>query len=103
VKRSGSLGVESFQLNNGAAVTRDAEVTLDYKITGHATQYRASERPDFHGAVWLPYEKRPSYQLSAGRGNKTVYFQVRRHARINGADIETRSSTIDDSINAQFQ
>jgi hypothetical protein len=94
LKRAGSLGVESFLLNNGAAVTRDAAVTLDNKISGHATQYRVSERPDFHGAAWL---------TSAGRGNKTVYFQVRRHARINGADLETRSSIINDSINAQFQ
>jgi len=103
VKRAGRLGVESFLLNNGAAVTRDAVVTLDNKISGHATQYRASERPDFDGAAWLDYEKGPRYQLSAGRGNKTVYFQVRRYARINGADIETRSSIINDSINAQFQ
>lgn len=103
LKRAGSLGVESFLLNNGAAVTRDAAVTLDNKISGHATQYRVSERPDFHGAAWLTYEKRPRYQLSAGRGNKTVYFQVRRHARMNGADLETRSSIINDSINAQFQ
>ena len=103
VKRAGSLGIESFLLNNGAAVTRDAAVTLDNKISGHATQYRVSEQPDFHGAEWLTYEKRPHYQLSPGRGNKTVYFQVRRHARINGADIETHSSIINDSINAQFQ
>ena len=98
-----TLDIESFQLNNGAAVTRDASVTLDNRLSGNATQYRASERPDFHGAKWLAYEKRPRFQLSAGRGNRTVYFQVRRYARINGADIEARSSVMSDSINTQFQ
>jgi len=97
-----TLDIKSFQLNNGAAVTRNASVTLDNRFSGNATQYRASERPDFQGAEWLTYEKRPRFQLSAGRGNRTVYFQVRRYARINGADIEARSSVISDSINAQF-
>ena len=101
--RGGTLGVESFILNGGAAVTTDAVVTLDYKISGHATQYRASEQPDFQGADWLALDASPRYRLSPGSGNKTVYFQVRRYARINGADIETRSSVVHDAINARFR
>ena len=96
------LEIESFQLNNGAAITRDASVTLDNKFSGHATQYRASERPDFRGAEWQAYDKRLRFQLSAGRGSKTVYFQLRRYARINGADLEARSSVTHDSIIAQY-
>jgi hypothetical protein len=96
------LEIESFLLNKGASVTRDASVTLDNKSSGHATEYRASERPDFQGAKWLAYDKMPRFQLSAGRGNKTVYFQVRRYARANGADIETLSSVKHDSIHARY-
>jgi len=97
-----TLGIEFFQMNNGAAVTRNASVTLDNKLSGNATQYRASERPDFQGAEWLAFEKQPRFLLSAGRGNKTVYFQVRRYARMNGADIEARSPVTSDFINVQF-
>jgi hypothetical protein len=99
--KGATLDIESFQLGNGAAVTRDVSVTLDNKLSGIATHYRASERPDFQGAEWLTFEKKPRFQLSAGQGNKTVYFQVRRYARINGADIEARSSVMSDSINVQ--
>ncbi len=76
----------------------NASVTLDNSFSGHASQYRASERSDFRGAEWQAYEKMPDFQLSAGRGNKTVYFQVRRYARINGADLEARSTVKHDSI-----
>jgi hypothetical protein len=102
VQTAAGLEIKSFLLNKGAATTRDASVTLDNKFSGHATQYRASERPDFRGAEWQSYDKRPSFQLSAGRGSKTVYFQLRRYARINGADLEARSSIKRDSITAQY-
>jgi hypothetical protein len=36
--------------------------------------------------------------LSAGAGNKVVYFQVRRHATINGADLEVLSPVVRDAI-----
>ena len=101
-RRAGSLEIEYFSLNAGAAVTGNTLVTLDNKITGNATQYRASERSDFHGAAWQAYERLPRFRLSAGQGNKTIYFQVRRHAVINGAAIETRSSIMHDTINVQF-
>jgi len=101
VQTATGLEIESFQLNNGAAITRDASVTLDNKFSGHASQYRASERSDFRGAEWQTYDKGLRYQLSAGRGSKTVYFQLRRYARINGADLEARSSVTRDSITVQ--
>ncbi len=102
VRKTAGLEIESFSLNDGAAVTANTLVALDNKITGSATQYRASERPDFNGAEWQAYENRPGFRLSAGPGNKTVYFQVRRHAVISDAVIDTRSSILHDSINVQF-
>jgi hypothetical protein len=96
------LELEYFRLNNGAAVSSNASVTLDNKFSGHASQYRASEKPDFRGAEWQEYQKRPHFQLSAGRGNKTVYFQVRRYAKINGADLEARSAVKHDSIVVRY-
>lgn len=98
-----SLDIESFQLGKGAAVTRNTSVTLDTTLSGSATHYRASERSDFRGAEWLAFDGQARFRLSAGRGNKTVYFQVRRYARINGADLEARSQVMSDSIYAQFQ
>ena len=101
-RRAGSLEIESFLLNDGAAVTENTLVTLDNTITGHATQYRASERSDFDGAEWQTYEGKPRFRLSAGLGNKTIYFQVRRHTVINGAAIESRSAIMHDTISVQF-
>ena len=102
VQTATGLEIQSFLLNNGAAITRGASVTLDNRFSGHASQYRASERPDFRGAEWQDYDKRLHFQLSAGRGSKTVYFQLRRYARINGADLEARSLVKHDSIIAQY-
>lgn len=102
-RRAAGLEIESFLLNAGAVVTENTLVTLDNKITGQATQYRASERSDLLDADWQAYERQPRFRVSAGQGNKTIYFQVRRHKVINGAAIETRSSIMHDSISIQFQ
>lgn len=92
------LSLSRFAMNNGAAVTKTLSVTLDNSVTGQPTQYRASESPDFNGAEWENYKNAPAFTLSAGVGKKTVYFQVRRYATLNGANLETLSPVRTDSI-----
>ena len=97
----GGLSVSRFSMNNGAASTVAGRVTLDNTVQGTPTQYRASERADFRDAEWQGYSKTPVFNLAAGAGNKTVYFQVRRHATVNGAKLETLSPVVRDSIRLQ--
>jgi hypothetical protein len=92
------LDVSRFAINNGAANTAQRTVTLENRVAGEPTQYRASERADMLDAQWQAYSGKAPFELSAGAGNKVVYFQVRRHATINGADIEVLSPVVRDSI-----
>ena len=95
---AGGLGIAGFRLNGGARVTASRGVTLDNRVSGQPTQYRASERPDFSGADWQAYATAPKFELSAGPARKTVYLQVRRHATVNGAILETLSPVVRASI-----
>ncbi len=92
------LVVSRFSLDKGRSGTTGGTVTLNNTIKGIATQYRASEQADFSGAEWQDYSTAPTFTLSAGPGKKLVYFQVRRHANVNGAIIETLSPVMRDSI-----
>ena len=92
------LKVSRIAINNGAAVTIGPNVTLNHRVAGNPTQFRASERADFYGATWEPYTTAPEFQLSADQGRKVVYFQVRRYSRINGADLQTLSPVMRESI-----
>jgi len=99
--QTGSLVVSRLAINDGALVTDSSKVTLNNSTSGQPTHYRASERADFHGTDWKDWSAAPVFQLSADPGKKFVYFQVRRQATINGADIETRSPTVRGSITLQ--
>lgn len=95
---AGGLEIARFVLNGGAGVTAGRSVTLDNRVAGQPTQYRASERRDFSGADWQTYATAPQFELSAGPERKTVYLQVRRHATVNGAILETLSPVVRASI-----
>jgi len=64
-------------LNLGDEITRDPALLLYNTCSGTPTDYMASESPSFAGATWVPYLDAPRFQLSAGDGEKTVYFRVR--------------------------
>ena len=98
VANAGGMQISAFTINEGAPVSSDRQVQLNYRVSGHPSEYRASEDPDISTAEWKPYSARPVYVLSSGNGKKTVYFQVRRYSRINGADIQTLSPIVHDSI-----
>ena len=95
------LSVSRFALDNGKAETAGPSVTLNHRVNGEPTQYRASERSDFYATDWQAYAPAPAFQLSPGPGRKVVYFQVRRHATVGDAVIETLSPTVRDSITLQ--
>jgi len=69
--------VTTFQINNGAAVVRRRNVTLNNTCTENPTHYMASENSSFIGAVWNAYSTAPTFRLSLGYGDKTVYFKAK--------------------------
>ena len=95
---SGGLDVARFAINGGASHTGERSVILSSQIAGEPTQFRASERADLRDAQWQDYNAKAPFELSSGAGRKVVYFQVRRHATINGADLEVLSPVVRDSI-----
>ena len=95
------LNVSHFLLNSGKAETAGRSVTLNHRVSGQPTQYRASERADFNAADWQEYAPSPAFELSPGPGRKVVYYQVRRHATVGDAVIETISPVVRDSITLQ--
>jgi hypothetical protein len=97
-QQASGLDVTRFAINDGAPKTGQRAVTLGNRVAGEPTQYRASERADLLDAQWQAYSGKAAFELSDGAGNKVVYFQVRRHATINGADLEVLSPVVRDSI-----
>ncbi len=96
---SSALQVRHLKINGGVAKTASRYVFLNHELDGNPTDYRASEDPDFNGARWQSYLPEPAFELSPGLGRKVVYFQVRRYSKMNGADIQTLSPVVRDSIN----
>lgn len=77
---NGVPGVFFFSINNGAAMTTSANVTLTNTCTGSPTVYMASEDASFTGATPQTYSTAPTFTLSGGYGVKTVYFKVSNSA-----------------------
>jgi hypothetical protein len=96
-----NLAISGFAINDGAPVTDKRSVKLHYSLMGQATHYRASEQQDFKNAKWRQYESAPDFLLSAGTGVKVIYLQVRRHAKLKGAKLETVSPVVSDTITLQ--
>ena len=92
------LQVAHCKLNRGAASTASRTVTLDCPVKGAPTHYRASERRDFGNADWQPYKPTVRFKLSAGPGDKTVYYQARRSSESSGASLHMVSDVARDSI-----
>jgi hypothetical protein len=95
---TGGLQISEFSINEGATTVPDREVHLDHRVSGHPSEYRAGEDRDISTAPWQRYSARPVFVLSPGNGKKTVYFQVRRYSKIDGADIQTLSPIVHDTI-----
>lgn len=76
--------VVGFHINNDAAETDSREIMLTHVVSGDPDSYRASERRDMKDASWLRYVEAPLYRLAArGPRQRSVYFQIRRGARVS--------------------
>jgi zinc protease len=69
--------VTQFAINSGAATTQSRTVTLNNTSENNPTHYMASESSAFTGAAWQTYSATPQFTLSAGDGQKTVYFKTK--------------------------
>jgi hypothetical protein len=98
VASTDGLQISDFSINKGAATSSGREVRLDHRVSGHPSEYRAGENRDISTAPWQRYSAQPVFVLSSGSGRKTVYFQVRRYSKIDGADIQTLSPVVHDTI-----
>jgi len=98
VASTDGLQISDFSINKGAATSSDREVHLDHRVSGHPSEYRAGENRELSTAPWQRYSAQPVFVLSPGNGRKTVYFQVRRYSKIDGADIQTLSPVVHDTI-----
>lgn len=92
------LQLISMKINRNATSTNSQTVTLNNQVGGSPTMYRASEKSDFSDANWQPYSDGPSYILSNGKGNKTVYFQIRKVTKMDKGEITRDSSVVTDVI-----
>jgi molybdopterin-binding protein len=88
---STEISVTYFKINNDASSATSRKVTLNNTATGSPTHYMASESSTLSGASWQTYSTAPSFTLSSGNGNKTVYFKVKN----SNSD---ESSVVSDSI-----
>ena len=69
--------VTQFAINNGAQSTERRTVTLNSATENNPTHCIASENAGFSGATWQTYSAAPQFILSAGDGQKTVYFKTK--------------------------
>ncbi len=87
----------TLRINIGGSCTIRQTVSLNNSVSGPAPKaYRASEdRAAIRVAPWQLYTAAPTFELSAGAGTKTVYFQVQSPVSGNLLESAIVSDTID--------
>ena len=80
----------SFSINNNALYADAREVGLSLSSQG-AYQMLISESSNFSGASWQTYSSSPTFTLSDGEGEKTLYLKLRDQAEF---ETETFSQKI---------
>lgn len=86
-----SLTVDAVRVRADINAPAPTGVLVSARVSGPANQIRISEQADFEGAGWQPYKPSVAFVLSAGRGGKQLYVQVRRVSQAQGASIEVVS------------
>ena len=81
--------LSSYKINNDVAETITRSVTLNHTTASGSmpTHYRASEFPNFSGAVFKPYAAAPTFALTNGEGSKTVYLQLKDSSTGNVSNV----------------
>ncbi|MDW8395869.1 MAG: CAP domain-containing protein [Anaerolineae bacterium] len=94
-------GVLPVFINDGALLTNNRQVAVQLSqeqampmgegtVIGQVIEVRLSERPDFAGASWQPWEPLLPFTFSPGAGVKTLYVEMRDGA----GRLATASATI---------
>ncbi len=95
-------------INNGAVKTAATQVVVSLNVVG-APFVALSNRPDFAGASFVPFNEQLSWELSPGAGTKTVYVRFRTPVGtiadgsdtielISAKDIRAATSSMSDEI-----
>ena len=86
-----AVTIQRFQLGAGEQTTGQRDIPLTISVSGVPTHYRVAEHWDFRGAEWQDWQSPMTYRLSAGRGQKDVYLQIRRLKSLDGGEVESVS------------
>ena len=78
------------------ATQRGAYTLINSEISGSPTHYRVSDRQDFKGSKWRPYNKQVKFR-SAEQGE--LFFQVKRYSGKKNRWLEARSQIVNTPIN----
>lgn len=82
--------IERFEINGGADITDNLELTLNTVVSGKPDGIRASERQDLAGSKWKSYTPAFTYFVAEeGPARRTVYVQVRRGKQVSRAAADT--------------
>lgn len=85
------LSIDTVRIRADINARTPGGVLVSVRASGPANQIRISEQTDFKGADWQAYESSIPFTLSAGKGVKQLYVQVRRVSEAEGASIEVVS------------
>lgn len=72
-----AIQLTSFKINQGATSTDSRYITTYSVVSGAASFYQISANESFNDTSWQSYSSQPAFTLSAGNGNKRVYFRVK--------------------------
>jgi len=88
---SSGLTLDRIDISADSGTGESGKVLISTAASGPVNQIRISEKADFSGASWQPYQPAVAYTLSQGKGLKQVHVQVRRFSEVEGASIEVVS------------
>ena len=93
-------GGGSVSINSGASYTNSTSVTLTISASdagSSVSQMKVSESSSFSGASWETYTTSPSFILSSGDGEKTVYVKFKDAAGNESTSIASDSIILDEA------
>ncbi len=86
----------SLTIDSLYADRRGSSYTISSEVSGKPSHYRVSDRKDFQGARWLPYNDQVKYW---GKSNGTLYFQVKRFSGSKSNWLEAKSTIVEVAVN----
>jgi hypothetical protein len=95
------LSLSAYGIGNGSGRTATRVVTLNHRVkNGTPLWYSVAEDETMVGKVWIPYTATPTFTLSEGNGEKTVYFMVSNAT--DTSDVVYGRVVLDESITVDY-